>query len=354
VWFAAAKLTNIAVNIGLNLFFLSFCTKVYQGEWMSWALSWVEVIYNPEFGVEYVFLSNLIANALLLFILWKVIAKVRFTMDKSLLKSMWNYAYPLLFTGLAFVTNEMLSRVMLRHWLPAGFYGDKSNLAAVGIFGAVYKLSMLISLGIQAFRYASEPFFFHRAADKQSPELFAKVMHWFIIIAVLVFLAVSLNLDILQFLLRRPEYREGIHVVPLLMLGSIFLGIYSNLSIWYKLTDRTQFSTWITLGAALITLVLNYLLIPVLGYEGSALVTFIAYFLMATVSYGIGQKYYPIPYRVGAGLVYIAVAAVLAFLLWDVYFVNQWVTTLFHFGVLGIFAAGIFAVEFKWRGKSAA
>jgi O-antigen/teichoic acid export membrane protein len=345
VWFASAKLINIGANIGFNLFFLSVCPYVLRGEGLGFLYPLVSKVYNPDFGVEYVFLSNLLANALLLLFLGKVLMRVRWSWNLPLLSEMWRYAYPLLFTGLAFVTNEMLSRVMLRHWLPEGFYGDKSNLAAVGIFGAVYKLAMLISLGIQAFRYASEPFFFHRAADKNSPELFAKVMHWFIIIAAVVFLAVSLNLDILQHLLRREEYREGIHVVPLLMLGSIFLGIYSNISIWYKLTDRTHFSTWITLSAALLTLVLNYLLIPIWGYEGSALVTFMAYFFMATVSFVLGQKYYPIPYKVGAGLSYIASAAVLAFLLWDFYFVNQWVTSAFHFAVLGAYVAMVYWIE---------
>ena len=345
--FAGAKLFNIVLNISLNLFFLSFCRNVYLGDSSIELKEVVAWVYNPAFGVEYVFIANLIANAALFPVLWSMLKGFRFHISKDYFKPMLKYGYPLLFAGLAYAVNDMLSRVALKYWLPDNFYQGKTSLEALGIYGAVYKLSIFMTLGIQAFRYAAEPFFFSNASDKNSPELFGKLMHWFIICGCFVFIAISLNLDLLQFLLRSPVYREGIHVVPILLLANLFLGIYYNLSIWYKLTDKTHFATWITVGGAMITLILNYVLIPLGGFEASALITLTVYVLTALVSYWLGMKYYPVPYRVWKGLTYLIFSCIIVYLVYPLSFDNQWVATGVHFLIMGLFLIWVYFAERK-------
>lgn len=343
--FATAKLINISLNIGLNLFFLSVCPSILRDEMLGVLKPLIEKIYNPAYSIEYVFLSNLIANAALILILWRTLVQFRLSFNWSKLKPMLTYAYPILFAGLAWVTNEMLSRWALRFWLPEGFYPGLSNEAALGIFGAVYKFSVFMTLAVQAFRYAAEPFFFSRAADRNSPELFAKVSHTFILAGCVILLGVSINLDVLQYLLRQEIYRQGMHIVPILLLANLFLGIYYNVSIWYKLTDKTYYSTWIAVSGAVLTVVLNYVLIPIAGYEGSSWVTLLVYFFMAAVCYLYGQKHYPVPYPVLKDLAYIA------FTLLIIYGVNRismdslWVALIFRTGVILAFVALVFSLE---------
>ncbi|CAN5295036.1 oligosaccharide flippase family protein [soil metagenome] len=343
--FATAKLVNIGLNLGLNLFFIVFSRNIYEGNILQELKPYILWVYNPAFGVEYVFISNLIANAMLFFLLWKVIKRIRLEFDWNFLKPMLIYAYPLLFMGLAGTTNEMLSRAMLKYLLPEGFYGDQSNLAALGVFGACYKLSVFMTLAIQAFRYASEPFFFSKAQDKQSPQLFSKVMHWFVIVCCFIFLGVSINIDIIGLLLGMPEYREGLYVVPILLLANLFLGIYFNLSIWFKLTDNTHYGTWISFGGAAITIIFNIILIPVLGYLGSALVTLLCYFSMSVASYILGNKFYPIPYGLKTSLAYITGTAIIVYLVLSVKIDSQFIATSFHFFVLALYVILVVMLE---------
>lgn len=345
--FAIAKLTNIFINIGLNLFFISFCRQVYLGEILTSLQPYITYVYRPDFGVEYVFLSNLIANAALILILWRQFKQLRISITWKIFTPMLVYAYPLLFTGLAYVTNEMLSRLALKYWLPENFYPGYSNLNILGTFGAVYKLSIFMTLGIQAFRYAAEPFFFSQADNKKSDQLFAKIMLWFIIFGCFVLLAISINLDWLQYLLGDDDYRKAIGVVPILLLANLFLGIYFNLSVWYKLTDKTYFGTWITCGAAIITIVLNYILIPKYGYYGSAFATLIVYFLMTTSSYIIGRRHYPIPYQVTKGITYIMSTCILTFLILQLPIENKLISTSFHLVSMILFAVVVLLLEKK-------
>lgn len=302
--FASLKLFNIGLNIGLNLFFLLFCPWWLE----SHPQSWVTLVYNDSLGVGYVFLSNLIANGayLLFFSPWFIQLKI--TLGEEW-KVMLRYSWPLLVMGFAGVTNEMLSRVLLKYCLPEGFYPGESNQEILGIFGASYKLSVFMTLAVQAFRYAFEPFFFSKSGDKNSPELFARVMHGFIIFGAISWMIISLFLpELAPIFLRRSSYLSALDIVPWLLGGGLFLGIYFNLSVWYKLTDRTIYGAWITLVGAGVTLVGNFLLIPVFGYMGSAVTTFASYLVMVLISYFIGQKHYFIPYHTGKGLFYILLA----------------------------------------------
>lgn len=297
--FAGVKVFNILLNVGLNIFFMVLCPKAYRGEAYTFLKPIADAIYNPSLGSGYIFLSNLIANALQFLLLWPAWKKFRFSLQIKLFRSLFKYAWPLIFVGLAAMINEVFDRVMLPKLLPTNFYPGKTGMDVLGIYSACYKLSIFMTLAVQSFRFAGEPFFFSNANKENSPELFARVMHWFVIVCALIFLAVALNLDIIsQIFLRKLEYREGLGVVPILLLANLSLGIYYNLSVWYKLTDKTSYGTVISLIGAAITIVLNIILIPVMGYYGSAWATFACYFSMAVLSYLWGQKYFRVPYRV--------------------------------------------------------
>jgi O-antigen/teichoic acid export membrane protein len=251
----------------------------------------------------------------MLIIFIKEIVKIRIRLNWDLLKEMYNYAFPIMIMSLAGVTNEMLSRAVLKKWLPEGFYPEYSNQAALGIFGAAYKLSVFMTLSIQAFRYAAEPFFFSRAKDKDSRELFSSVMFWFVVFGSIILVVIVLNLDIIGFLfLRNEAYWEGLRVVPILLLANLFLGIYYNLSIWFKLTDKTYYGTLISLSGAVLTIILNYILIPLWGYMGSSIATLGCYFSMVIFSYFLGKKHYPVPYKTGKYLFYIVLAILFSYL----------------------------------------
>jgi O-antigen/teichoic acid export membrane protein len=203
-----------------------------------------------------------------------------------------------------------------------------------------------MSLAIQAFRYAAEPFFFSQAEDKNSPRLFADVMKWFIIICALIWLGVSVNLDVLGHLfLRSPLYRVGLRVVPILLLANLFLGVYYNLSIWFKLSDRTYFGTWITLVGAFVSIAGNILLIPVLGYMGCAYTFLLSCLVMTIICYALGNKYYPIPYDVKSAAIYVISAGALIYLAMYVTINEQILATAFHLLLCLVFVAIVFVIE---------
>lgn len=344
--FAAARLINIGLNVGLNLFFIVFCQKVAEGAVFPDLWPLIATIYDPSRAVSYIFVANLIASAALIFILWKPLSEIRFSLDFKVLKPMLIYAYPLMFMGLAGAINNMLSMPMLKYYLPEGFYEGLTNQEVLGIFAACYKLSVFMLLGVQAFRFASEPFFFSSAKDKNSPALFSRVMHWFVIVGCFTLFAVSINLDIISLLfLQRASYWQALNIVPILLLANLFLGIYFNLSIWFKLSDKTYFGSWISIFGAFITIVLNIVLIPVLGYEGSALVTLICYFSMSALSFYFGQKHYPVPYRTGRNLAYILGTVLLTYLVRAVEIEDLVLSISFHFVAVLAFLGVIFLLE---------
>ena len=313
--FAWIKIVNIFLNIGFNLFFIVLCTYVVNQSHESPFKNVITHFFDQNELVDYIFISNLVASGAMILIFLREIIKIRIKLNWSLLSEMYRYAFPIMIMSLAGVTNEMLSRAVLKKWLPEGFYPGYSNQAALGIFGAAYKLSVFMTLSIQAFRYAAEPFFFSRAKDKDSRDLFSSVMFWFIIFGSFILVAIVLNLDIIGFLfLRNEAYWDGLIVVPILLLANLFLGIYYNLSIWFKLTDKTYYGTLISVSGAVLTIILNYIFIPIWGYLGSSLATLACYFSMVVFSYFLGRKQYPIPYKIGKYLFYIILALILTYL----------------------------------------
>lgn len=324
--FATGKLINIGILVGLNVYFLKLSSS-----------------YQPD--ISLVVLANLAANAFYLFFFAPMLIAWRPAYDRNVSPAMYSYAYPIMLMGLAGMTNEMFSRIMLIKWLPEGFYGNRSEEFALGVFGACYKLAVLMNLTITAFRYAAEPFFFSNAAEKNSPQLFARVNHYFVIVCCIILLSVSINLDILKYFLGRPEYWEGLHIVPILLLAYLFLGLYYNFSVWFKLTDRTYYGTMITLIGMVITIAANYLLIPVAGYEGSAVAALLCYSGMAFLCYFLGQRFYPIPYNLGKVLAYVLITLAIVYGVNAIEVPNQVMATTFHVGVILVYLLLIYLIE---------
>ncbi len=307
--FALSKLGNILFNILFNIFFIVICHHIWQGDFLTGLQPLIGSFYNPEAGVDYILLSNLLANGLMIPILFYLTGKFTFGFDKELIKPMWHYAVPLLFMGLAGVTNEVFSRMLFEYVLPENYYSGLTSREAGGVFGANFKLAIFMNLIIQAFKYAAEPFFFNQSNNKDSPALFARVMHAFVIFCSTLMIAVSVNLDIIgRLILRQEGYLEGLYIVPVLLFGYLFLGIYFNLSIWFKLTDQTKYSFYITLFGAVITVIIILTLVPVLGYMGAALSTLACYLSMSLICYYYGQKFFPIPYQTNKAVFFLLLA----------------------------------------------
>jgi O-antigen/teichoic acid export membrane protein len=298
--FATIKLTNVLINIVLNLFFLILCPYLLSHNAGGPAAKFISTFYRTDWGIEYIFIANLIASIVTLLLLTPEIASTKWKINPALWKKMLFYAFPLLFAGMAGMVNETFDRLLLRYLLP-------ENIAdyQVGVYNACYKISILMTIFIQAYKYAAEPFFFSQSKEKDAKETYAKIMDYFIIVVSLIFLGTMLYLDdiILPLLIRGKEYLEGRAVIPVLLMANLFLGVYYNLSIWYKLTGKTGWGAWLSLIGAIITLGLNFWWIPlssdhfIHGYYGSAWATFICYFSMMVLSYLIGQKYFPVKYN---------------------------------------------------------
>lgn len=351
--FALIKLINILLIIGFNLFFIVVCRNSFNGNSFLFLKPYLSYFYNPEIGIGYVFIANLLANLLILPFFIKDLLAFRFQIDTSKIKELLIYAFPLMLMGLTGMVNEVIDRIVLEFWLPEGFYGNRTNIEAVGIYGAVYKISIFMSLAIQAFRYAADPFFFSKAEDKNSPNLFANVSKWFLYTCLAIFILVSLNLDLVaNYILLNKVYHEGLLVVPILLMANLFLGMYYNFSVWYKLTDKTYFGTYISLFGAVLTIGLNYILIPKMGYMGCAWATLICYFSMAVISFLLGQKYFYVPYQYTKFILFIGLAIILVTLKPFIITINSVnVSLIYSLLAIMLFVLIIFGVERKTFSK---
>jgi O-antigen/teichoic acid export membrane protein len=312
--FAFIRGANICLYIGLNLFFILFCKQVYESS-SSVFKPFVDKIYDPKIGIGYIFISNLIASLFTLILLLPDILRVHFVFDSKLWKKMIIYALPLLIAGLAGMVNETLDRILLTYLLPS-----KQAMAQIGIYSACYKVSIIMTIFIQAFRFAAEPFFFSRFQEKDSKKTMADIMKFFVIICSFIFLVTMMNIHWIQYFAGSAEFRSGIKVVPILLLANMFLGIFINQSIWYKLSGQTHFGALLTIFGAIITIFLNIYWIPRIGYMGSAWATLICYASMMIASYFIGNKHYPVNYDVKRILGYLTLSITL-------YFTSRWIKT---------------------------
>ncbi|HRG38464.1 MAG TPA: oligosaccharide flippase family protein [Bacteroidia bacterium] len=303
--FATIRFVNIGLTIVLNLFFILFCKYVYEAD-SSVFKPFVEKVFNPKLRVGYIFIINMIASLTTVVMLLPTILTVKLEFDSKLWKRMMVYALPLLIAGLAGTVNDTLDRILLSHLLPAG-----KAMTQIGIYSACLKLSIIMSIFIQAFRFAAEPFFFGRSKEKDSKEVMAEVLKFFVIICSLIFLVTMMNLQWLQYFIGTPEFRTGIKVVPILLLANMFLGIFWNQSIWFKLSGQTHFGAFLAIFGAIITIVLNFYWIPRIGYMGSAWATLICYASMMVASYFLGNKHYPVNYDIKRILGYLTLSITL-------------------------------------------
>jgi O-antigen/teichoic acid export membrane protein len=340
--FAAIRISGILINIAAVYFFLTICPRIIKNN----PNSILHLIYFSNFGVGYVLIANIAQSLFQLLALWKELVVARLKINVKLWKEVWVYALPLTIASFAGMINETFDRVMLQRWSP--LKGDAATFE-VGIYSACYKLSILITLFVQAFRMGAEPFFFKQSIEANAPKVYARVMKFFVITICGMFLLVSLYLDIWKYFISDKKMWVGLKVVPILLLANMFLGIYINLSIWYRLSRKTTAGAYITLIGAGITIAVNFIFIPYYSYMACAWATFLCYGTMMVISYLWGQKSYPVPYAWKKLLAYIVIVVILYLIhhaiisIWHNDVLNYTVATLF----LGLFALFIYRVEKK-------
>jgi len=303
--YSIVKFLNIGVFVGFNLIFLFVVPAVIKHEWMGYA--WMASWYKTGW-IGYVFISNLVASTATLLLLLPEFTKIQLKFELGLFKSMYTYSWPVLVANLSFIVNENLDKIALNKLLPANIADGE-----VGIYGAVCKIAVFLSIFITAFRLGAEPFFFSHAKQDNAKKTYAIILQYFVIALAILFVGLIANIEILKYFIRNKEYWVGLPAVPYLLLGYVCLGIYMNLSIWYRLSDQTKFGLYISIIGAIITIVFNFLLIPKFSYMGSAWVSMVAYFTMMVISYVLGQKHYPIPYNLKKILLYLGISTLIGF-----------------------------------------
>lgn len=328
--YAFLKCSNILLYICLNLFFIFILPK------LAGSPTALGRFIHPYFKlnwVGYIFISNLLASVFTFVLLLPELSTFRFKFDFKLLKSMLGYSWPVLVANISFTINENLDKIYLKALLPAE---GGQNLIQLGIYGACYKLAVFLNLFVQGFRLGAEPFFFNHASHPDAKKTYAVIMDYFIIIVAVIFLGIVCNIEWLKYFINNRSYWSGLKIVPVILMGYVCLGIYMNLSIWYKLSDQTRYAFYISGIGALITIILNPLLIPIIGYMGSAYTTMAAYFTMMVCSYLWGQKHYPIPYNLRKNLLIIGLAVLLVFLSFVVFKRNVYIGNLIFISFLGM------------------
>lgn len=329
--YASIKIFNVVINLGLNLFFFLILPKLAES-----SLFW-QNLWHADNKVAYVFIANLIASAITLIVLLPVYIKIGFGFNKTIWKQMMKYALPVLVAGIAFSVNEAFDRILLKYLLP-------ENIAEVevGLYSACYKLGMFMTIFVMAFRLGIEPFFFNHSSSKNAKNTYAAITKYFTLFGCLILLVVVVYIDIFKrILIPNSQYWEALKIVPLILLANLFLGIYHNLSVWYKITDRTKFGAYISVFAAVVTLGLNFLLIPYISYMGSAIATLAAYGSMMVLSYLYGRKYYNVPYEVKRLSAYLIMAIAFSAISFYLFKGNIWIGS----GLLLIFAGTLFYLE---------
>lgn len=329
--FAGIKMLFVVSNILLNLFFLVLCPwlNAHSPETISW-------FYDPGYGVGYVFLANLICTSLQMLFFVNELRGFQYVLDKALIKRMFSYSFPILILGLAGILNQTVDKIIFPFLL------DNANEARVqlGIYGAASKIAMVMAMFTQAFRYAYEPFVFGKEKDGDSRQTYASAMKFFVIFTLLAFLAVMFYMDILRYIIT-PDYWPGLKVVPIVMAAEMFMGVYFNLSFWYKLIDETRWGAYFSLIGCVIIVLLNIIFVPIYGYIACAWAGLAGYFTVTILSYFVGQKKYPINYDLKRIGLYVLLAAVLYVA--SVFIVPENVVfrLLFRTGLLFVFIAFI-------------
>lgn len=340
--FSVIKLVNVLTNVGLNILFLVVMPET--------SLRWANQLFGPEAGLlTWVFVCNLVACLVNTVMLLPQFRQIKLQRDKALQKKLLRYAIPIMLISLIGMVNEVADKIAIKYMLP-----EDVAMEQLGIYGASYKLAVLMTIFIQMFRFASEPFFFAKAKDRQSPDLFADVMTYYVICGLIIFLGVELYIDVFAYFLGGhdelgQQYRQGLGIVPIVLIANLFYGIVFNLSIWYKLSDRTSSGTVITAIGATITLLCLFILVPRIGYWGAAIAHLACYTVMMVVSYIWGQKVRPIPYRVGRITIYFLLAMCIYLLSVHTRPEEQWLMYLRNSCHLIFFISSCFLIERKYK-----
>lgn len=338
VKYSIIKFSNIGIFVAFNLLFIKVVPAMIANDWplAGWMSAWYKTGW-----VGYVFISNLIASLVTFVMLLPEFLKLQLRFDKELFAKMFSYSWPVLVANLSFIVNENLDKIALSELLPVAI-ADRD----VGIYGAVCKIAIFMSIFITAFRLGAEPFFFSHAKNENAKNTYALILRYFVIALTLIFVGLVANIEILKYFISRDpahiaEYWVGLPAVPYLLFGYVCLGIYSNLAIWYRLSDQTRYGLYISLVGAAVTIGLNFVLIPRFSYMGSAWVSMLAYFVMMVISYVLGQRHYPIPYELKRIAAYLLVSVVLVALSFWVFNRNIYIGN----ALLIVFIAGVFYFE---------
>lgn len=335
------KLINILTFVGLNLFFILLLPRVIDSNLVS--VDFFRGWYR-EGWVGYVFISNLIASAVTLILLLPELLKIKLQADWKFIRNMFLYSFPVLIANISFIVNENLDKILLKELLPANI-GEEQ----VGIYAACCKIALFLSIFINAFRLGAEPFFFSHQKSQNSGQTYARIMTYFVIAVSVIFVAIVANIEILKYFIRSNDplqkelYWSGLKIIPVLLFGYVSLGIYINLSIWYKLSDQTRYGLYISAVGAVVTILLNFLFIPTFGYVASAWASLAAYTSMMVLSYILGQKNYPIPYDLKKCAAYLLSSVLIVFVSFEVFDRNLVAGNI----LLVMFLATIFFIEKK-------
>ena len=340
--FGVIKLLNILSFMGLNILFLILIPIILKNNW--YGSDFIESWYKPEW-LGYVFIANLIASVITLFLLIPEFLQLKLRLDIALAKDMLLYSFPILIANISFIINENVDKIFMGHLLP-----EATAEQQVGIYAACAKIAIFLNIFVQAFRLGAEPFFFSHAKSKNAGATYARIMNYFVIVVCVIFVALVANIEILKYFIgtkgteaEQELYWSGLKVVPILLFGYVSLGIYMNLSIWYKLSDQTRFGLYISGIGALLTIILNFIFIPQYSYMAAAWVSLTAYATMMILSYILGQKNYPIPYNLRKNLAYLVSSIVLVVLMFLVFNRNLIIGNL----ILILYLLAIFFAEKK-------
>jgi len=323
--YTVIKLLNVFVIVAINLIFLKFIPEfIKNGKLLP---TFLISAFNSTAIVNFIFIANIVGSAFSLLLLLPILLKFKWTFNTALFKKMLSYSWPIAVAGVAYVINENLDKILIGKML------DKS---AMGIYAACYKLAIFMNLYIMAFRLGAEPFFFNHSNHKNAKETYAKILNYFIIVGSLVFVGIVIFIDILKELFINQKYWEAISIVPIILLANLFLGVYHNLAIWYKLTDKTRFAMLFSIIGAILTIIFNVVYIPKIGFIASAWATLLAYGSMMILSYFIGKKHYPVPYNLKKSGSYLIASIVISFISFHYFRENYFIsiTLLLLFGAI--------------------
>lgn len=315
--YTVIKFINVAIIVIINLIFLKYIPEFKKsGKPIPFFLI---TIFNSTSIVNFIFIANLIGSIISLVLLIPYLLKFKWSFNMELFKKMISYSWPIAVAGVAYVINENLDKILI---------GKMIDKNIMGIYSACYKLAIFMNLYIMAFRLGAEPFFFNHSDKKNAKETYAKILNYFIIIGALVFLGIVVFIDLLKIPFINSEYWDAIIIVPIVLLANLFLGIYHNLAIWYKLTDKTRYGMYFSLFGASITIIANVLLIPIFGFIASAWATLLAYGAMMLISYFVGKKHYPVPYDIKKSGSYLITAIMISYISFNYFRENYFMSVI--------------------------